>query len=186
MGKLLDKAILFSMQAHEGQVRKAGKKPYVLHPMEAAVIAGTLTNDENVLAAALLHDVVEDAGVTPQEIKEQFGDRVAELVASETENKRAGTPPAETWLDRKLETLAILRDTDDEGIKILWLSDKLSNLRSMFSGVKEQGDEFFNNFNQKDKKMHEWYYRTIAEYLGSLKDTAAYGEFMFLIGETFK
>ena len=186
MGKLLDKALLFSMKAHEGQTRKADDKPYVLHTMEAAVIAGTLTKDENVIAAALLHDVVEDAKVTPAELVSEFGGRVAELVASETENKRDGTPPTQTWEIRKSESLEILRNTTDEGVKILWISDKLSNLRSMFAGVRREGDAFFDHFNQKDRKKHEWYYREIAKALDSLKDTEAYGEFMYLIDETFK
>jgi (p)ppGpp synthase/HD superfamily hydrolase len=173
------------MKAHSGQTRKAGGSPYVLHPMEAAVIAATLTRDEDVIAAALLHDVVEDAGVGIEEIREKFGSRVADLVSSETENKRHGTPPEQTWQVRKEETLKTLKETDDEGVKIIWLSDKLSNIRSMHAGVRREGDAFFNAFHQKDKKMHEWYYREVASALESLKDSDAYGEYMFLLDEIF-
>ena len=54
--------------------------PYILHPLEAAVIVGTMTDDQNLIAAAVLHDVVEDAGVTIEEIEAKFGKRVRELV----------------------------------------------------------------------------------------------------------
>ena len=87
--------------------RNASKKsdlPYILHPMEAAVVVGTMTDDQNVIAAAALHDVVEDAGVTIEEIEEKFGKRVRELVASETEDKRADLPPSDTWRIRKEES----------------------------------------------------------------------------------
>lgn len=185
MGKKLDCALEFAMKAHEGQIRKSGGAPYVLHPMEAAVIAGSITSDEDVLAAALLHDVIEDAGVSMDEIARKFGARVAELVASETEDKLPGTPRELTWKKRKDDSLKILSETDDEGVKIIWLADKLSNARSMHAGVRREGDAFFNRFNQKDKKMHEWYYREIAKALLPLKNTDAYAEFEFLIGEIF-
>ena len=53
--------------------RKKSDLPYILHPMEAAVVVGTMTDDQNVIAAAALHDVVEDAGITLEEIEERFG-----------------------------------------------------------------------------------------------------------------
>ena len=61
--------------------------------MEAAVIVSTMTDDQEVIAAAALHDVVEDAGITMETIEEQFGTRVRKLVESETEDKRADRPP---------------------------------------------------------------------------------------------
>ena len=99
--ELVSEAIAFAVKAHDGMRRKKSEAPYILHPMEAAVIVGTMTDDQNVIAAAALHDVVEDAGITLQEIKERFGKRVWELVSSETEDKRADLPPEETWCIRK-------------------------------------------------------------------------------------
>ena len=185
MGKLLDNAIEYAIKAHAGQSRKAQGAPYILHPMEAAVIAGGLTGDEEVLAAAVLHDVVEDTEATLTQIEKTFGSRVAFLVASETEDKRRGTPPEESWKVRKEESVAALRKTTDEGVKIVWLADKLSNIRSIRAGVKEEGPSFFEHFNQKDPKMHEWYYREILDALSSLSGSAAYEEFGRLIDEVF-
>ncbi len=72
---------------HEGQLIKDGGV-YILHPLEVAAIVGTMTNDLEILSAAVLHDTVEDTPVTAQDILDNFGERVAELVAHETENKR--------------------------------------------------------------------------------------------------
>ena len=114
--ELVSEAIIFATKAHDGMRRKKSEVPYILHPMEAAVIVGTMTEDQNMIAAAALHDVVEDAGVTIKEIEEKFGKRVKELVSSETEDKRADLPPADTWRERKEESLAVLKNTDDIGV----------------------------------------------------------------------
>ena len=63
------------------ECRKGTQVPYILHPMEAAVIVGSMTEDQNLIAAAALHDVVEDAGVAIEEIEEKFGPRVRELLS---------------------------------------------------------------------------------------------------------
>ena len=168
MGKMLDSAIEFAIKAHAGQVRKADGSPYVLHTMEAAVIAGTLTRDEAVIAASLLHDVIEHTWATTDEIRELFGDRVAALVEAVTEDKMTDLPPKETWRLRKIHSLRSLFDTDDDGVKIMWLANKLSNLRSMAVGVRAEGDDFFKKFNQTDKELHEWYYREVQKALLSL------------------
>ncbi len=184
MEDLLNEAIAFALRVHAGQKRKSGV-PYILHPLEAVVIAGSLTGDEEVLAAAALHDVVEDAGVAPGEIEKIFGKRVLSLVLSETEDKRPERPPEDTWMIRKKESLRVLSETGDEGVKILWLADKLSNIRSFYAGVRAEGDSYFDRFHQKDKKLHEWYYREIAGSLRSLEDTCAYQEYVSLIDRVF-
>ncbi len=182
---LFEKAVQFSLQKHSGQTRKESKIPYVLHPMEVASIVATMTNDENVLAAALLHDTVEDAQVKKQEILKEFGERVAALVESETEDKRADLPPESTWRIRKEETLAVLRDTDDIAVKMLWLGDKLSNMRSYYRQYKEKGDALWQAYHQKSPVEQKWYYTTIAEYLSDLKDHPAYWEYVTLLYEIF-
>lgn len=182
---LLEEAINFAAAAHNGMYRKGSKTPYILHPMEVAVIAGTMTDSEEVIAAALLHDTVEDTEATLEEIKEKFGDRVAELVESETENKRDDLPPDETWQIRKEESLEILRTTNDLGVKILWLSDKLSNMRSFYRRYEKCGDALWQEFHQKDKEKQFWYYGTIANLLSDLKEFVAWKEYKRLIDIVF-
>ena len=182
---LLNRAIAFAARAHDGAVRKGSKLPYILHPMEAAAIVGSMTDDEHLLAAALLHDVVEDAGVTLSQLEEDFGARVAALVASETEDKREDVPAKDSWLVRKQEAIAFLEACTDPGVKMLYLGDKLSNLRSIAAGLNRLGDALWLRFNQKDPEMHHWYYRSICNAIAELSAHTAWQEFDRLIREVF-
>ena len=83
---LLDRAIRFAVEAHSGVERRGKGFPYIVHPMEAMAIVATMTPDQEVLAAAALHDVVEDTEVTLDEIRSRFGDRVAQLVDTESDH----------------------------------------------------------------------------------------------------
>ncbi len=185
MSEQLNNAIIFAARCHEGQMRKTGKIPYIIHPMEVASIIAGITCDEDVMIAGLLHDVLEDTKAKEEEIVKNFGEYVAALVKSETENKRKDIPAEQTWKIRKEESLEVLKNTDDENIKILWLADKLANIRSFYRMWLERGDAAFEVFHQKDKKMHEWYYRSVAEYTASLKDNAAYMEYVQLLNKLF-
>ena len=183
--KLLDRAIVFATKAHSGTLRKKDGIPYILHPMEVASIAGGITTDEEVLTAALLHDTVEDTNVTLDTIKSQFGDRVAALVASETEDKRRDRSPAETWMQRKVESLAALRNAIDPGVRVLWLSDKLANMRSFARQYEKEGDRMWKDYNQTDPAQQAWYYRTIEALTSDLKDTNAWKELRALNARVF-
>ena len=180
MMELVSEAIAFAVRAHDGMRRKKSESPYILHPMEAAVIVGTMTNDQETIAAAALHDVVEDAGITLCEIEEKFGPRVRALVASETEDKRADLPPEATWRIRKEESLAVLRETEDIGILMVWLGDKLANMRSFYRDFKVEGDALWQRFNQKDVREQAWYYRSIAKLTERLSHTSAWLEYKAL------
>ena len=178
--ELVSEAIAFAVKAHDGMRRKKSEAPYILHPMEAAVIVGTMTNDQNLIAAAALHDVVEDADITIEEIEEKFGRRVRELVQSETEDKRADLPPAETWRIRKEESLNVLRNTEDIAVLMVWLGDKLANMRSIYRDFKVEGEAMWQRFNQKNASEQAWYYRSIVELTGRLSDTSAWLEYKTL------
>ena len=175
--ELVSEAIAFAVRAHDGMRRKKGESPYILHPMEAAVIVGTMTDDQQLIAAAALHDVVEDAGVTIDEIEERFGKRVRELVESETEDKRADLPPESTWRIRKEESLDVLKNTDDIAVLMVWLGDKLANMRAIYRDFKVEGEAMWQRFNQTDMNEQAWYYRSIAEMTARLSDTSAWLEY---------
>ena len=178
--ELVSEAIEFAVKAHDGMRRKKGESPYILHPMEAAVIVGTMTDDQNLIAAAALHDVVEDAGITIQEIEDRFGKRVRELVESETEDKRADLPPSVTWRIRKEESLSVLKNTDDIAVLMVWLGDKLANMRSIYRDFKVEGVNMWQRFNQKDVTQQAWYYRSIVKLTERLSDTSAWLEYKTL------
>ena len=178
--ELVSEAIAFAVMAHDGMRRKKGNAPYILHPMEAAVIVGTMTDDQNLIAAAVLHDVVEDADIAIEEIEERFGSRVRELVQSETEDKRADRPPAETWRIRKEESLAVLKNTTDIAVLMVWLGDKLANMRSLYRDWKVEGDAMWQRFNQKDISQQAWYYRERLTLTQRLSNTSAWLEYKTL------
>lgn len=183
---VLEEAIKFATDAHSGQIRKMTNTPYILHPLEVAAIISTMTADLDVMAAGVLHDTVEDCGVDPKEIKRLFGARVSALVQSETEDRTAvNKTKAESWMERKEESLLILKLTKDIDVKRLWLGDKLSNMRSFYREYQKKGDDMWLALNQKDKSKQEWYYRSIIENIGELSDTAAYKEFCELVNKIF-
>ena len=178
--ELVSEAIAFAVKAHDGMRRKKSEAPYILHPMEAAVIVGTMTDDQNAIAAAALHDVVEDANITIEEIEEKFGKRVRELVQSETEDKRADLPPEATWRIRKEETLSVLENTDDVVVLMVWLGDKLANMRAIYRDFKVEGNAIWQKFNQKDVDQQAWYYRSIVTLTKALSHTSAWIEYKTL------
>ncbi len=182
--QIVDRAILFAVNAHRGQLRKDGS-PYILHPLEDAAIVGTITKDPEVLAAAVLHDTVEDTDATPEQIREGFGERVYELVMHETENKRPDLSPEQTWRIRKEESLALLAAAEDPAVKILWLGDKLSNMRGIYRQFLTEGDRVFNRFNNKDPRAHVWYYGTTLRLLETLSGHSAYRELQTLFHTVF-
>ena len=175
--ELVSEAIVFAAKAHDGMRRKKSEAPYILHPMEAAVIVGTMTDDQHLIAAAALHDVVEDTGVTIEEIEEKFGKRVRELVQAETEDKREELPPSATWRIRKEESLEELKNAEDIAVLMVWLGDKLANMRAIYRDFKVEGNAMWQRFNQKDPAQQAWYYRSIVTLTQRLDYTSAWLEY---------
>lgn len=180
---LLDRAITFAVKAHQGMERKGKGFPYIVHPMEAVCIVATMTNDQELLAAAALHDVIEDTDTTADDLKKEFGERVAMLVEAESDDKTGGSK-ADTWHQRKQNTLDRLRNADLD-IKIVALGDKLSNMRAIAHDYAVLGNELWNRFTVKDPAEHAWRYHALAEALNDLSDTDAYKEFHTLVNKTF-
>ena len=185
MYEKLNEAIKFATDCHAGQTRKMAKTPYILHPLEVASIISTVTTDEDVMIAGLLHDTIEDCDADPKEIKQRFGARVSALVQSETEDRLSDRPPADTWQERKEESLLVLELTKDRDVKILWLGDKLSNIRSFYREYLLRGDDIWQELHQKDPRMQGWYYKTIAYLLRELSEYAAYKEYVDLVEKVF-
>ncbi len=184
MSTVCDKAVNFALKAHEGQKRKDGSI-YILHPLEVAVIAGSMTRDIDVLCAAVLHDTVEDTPVTAEEILENFGERIAALVASETENKRPEMDSSLSWKIRKEESLEELKNCNDTAVRILWVADKLSNMRSLYRDLEKNGYAVFERFNKKDPAEQRWYHGKVLEYTAELEKYPAYREYQRLYEAIF-
>ena len=182
---LLDRAIIFAVKAHSGTERRGKGYPYIVHPLEAVEIVATMTKDQELLAAAALHDTVEDTDVTVAQIRDEFGDRVAALVAVESDDEMpAGVSEEDSWHTRKQAAIERLAKAPLEA-KIVALGDKLSNMRAIARDYATQGDDLWNLFHAKDPKDHEWHYRGLADALRELEGTSAYKEFENLINQVF-
>jgi len=178
-------AVWFAAEAHCNALRKGTDTPYLIHLMETAVIASGMTSDPVILAAAMLHDSVEDTQAQIEDIERAFGPEVAKIVAAMTEDKRSHLPPEETWLLRKREYIDHLRREAGEGAKIVALADKLSNIRAIAADCRKIGEEVWLRFNQKDKAMHEWYYRSALDALREFREQDAWKELSSLIDTVF-
>ena len=154
---LLDKAVVFAVRAHSGTERRGKGFPYIVHPLEAVEIVSTMTSDQQLLAAAVLHDTVEDTCVTLEQIRDEFGDRVASIVEAESDKNANGLSAKDSWHDRKKGAIDRLAKASREA-KIVALGDK---------------------------KDHEWHYRGLADSLRELEDTFAFKEFETLINQVF-
>ena len=178
---MIDKAIAFATKAHEGQFRKGTTRPFILHPLEVGEIVSAMTEDEEIIAAAILHDTIEDCEqVTAQSIAEQFGERVAEMVLQESEDK------SKTWMERKSRTIEKLRTAPME-IRMIGLADKLSNMRDIDRDYPECGEDLWNRFRMKDKNVIGWYYKSIRDALReSMGDAVPYEEYCALVEKNFK
>ena len=145
---LLDRAICFAVKAHANTERKGKGFPYIVHPLEAVVIVSTITSDQELLAAAALHDTLEDTDTTYEQLEHEFGKRVADLVAHESDVKLEGDASA-TWHLRKQIAIEHLEEAPIDA-KIVALGDKLSNMRIIARDYAKIGDnisEFINDAN---------------------------------------
>ncbi len=175
---MVKKAARFAAKAHEGMVRKGSRFPYIVHPMEVAVIVSMITDDPEVIAAAYLHDVIEDTGVRYEELEELFGKRVADLVQAESEDK------SKSWKERKSATIEHLKCGTREQ-KLLAFGDKLSNLRSTAMDYLVMGDDIWQKFREKDKWEHAWYYENLMEIFREFEETPFFAEYELLWNRVF-
>ena len=181
---LLDKAIIFATNAHAGTERRGKGFPYIVHPLEALSIAASITNDQEILAAAVLHDVVEDTKYTAEDIEREFGKRVSELVCLESDNMDAEYHEGITWKERKVQGLKRIRySSRDE--QIVSLGDKLSNMRAIHEDWLKIGDKIWQKFHETDPAIHAWRYYQLSNCFDKLEGTNALNEFKYLVREVF-
>lgn len=180
---LLDRAICFAVQAHANTERKGKGFPYIVHPLEVVAIVSTMTSDQELLAAAVLHDTLEDTDATFEQLEQLFGRRVAELVAHESDVKLEGHASA-TWHLRKQMAIEHLAQASRDA-KIVAMGDKLSNMRIIARDYAEIGDELWKRFHVSDPHEHAWHYYGLMHSLSSLSDTAAFQEFATLVKQVF-
>ncbi|MBQ5485644.1 MAG: hypothetical protein IIT72_09150, partial [Lachnospiraceae bacterium] len=114
----------------------------------------------------------------------QFGERVADLVGIESENKREGIPKVETWKIRKEENLLREFQAPREA-KMIMLADKVSNMRATLADFRREGTAIWDKFNMKDEAQQAWYYKSVAKVLEDLSDLPVYEEYVQMLEEVF-
>ena len=176
---LFDRAAKFAIDAHRGAERKGKGYPYILHPMEAAGIVASISNDPELLAAAILHDTVEDTDVSLEQIRQEFGDRVMTLVFNETSHLPHNAP----WRVRKKAQADHIASAPRDS-KIVAIGDKLSNLRTIVTDYRQIDDALWQRFRApKGKDDILWYYTILADALKELAGTQPYEEYLKLLEE---
>lgn len=177
---IVDDAMEFAAKAHEGQFRKGTRRPYIVHPIEVADIVSTMTKDEEVICAAVLHDTIEDcSGITWDVLKLRFGGRVADMVAQESEDKSL------SWMERKSSTISRLKTAPLE-VQMIGLADKLSNMRDIDRDYPVHGDALWSRFRMQSKSALAWYYKGIRDVLKDhFEGIPAYMEYCRLIEKNF-
>lgn len=151
------KAIEFAQLAHKGQYRKGTKLPYIIHPLGVMEILLRENASEEVVIAGILHDTLEDTSTTAEELEQNFGKRVKELVLAATEPEHDAP-----WETRKQHTIDFIKGIEDEDVLLLSCADKLHNLNSMIEDYARIGDELWHRF-KRGKDAQKWYYEALAE-----------------------
>ncbi|MBR1539134.1 MAG: HD domain-containing protein [Bacteroidales bacterium] len=182
---LLDKAIAFAVRAHHDTERRGKGFPYIVHPLEAVTIVATITSDQELLAAAALHDVVEDTEFTLADLRREFGERVARMVELESDKFVEGLSESDSWRVRKQAAIDRIEAAPRDA-KIVAMGDKLSNMRAISRDYDELGDRLWERFHAPGGRAdHEWHYRGLAGSLSDLAGTHAYAEFVQHIEHVF-
>ena len=182
---IVDQAIIFASKAHFGQKRKGKDVPYIVHPLEAMSIVASVTSDPELIAAAALHDVIEDTKYTYEDLQAKFGKRVADLVKAESDVELEDKEHEKSWKERKIEGIEKLKIASRD-VQIIALGDKLANIRDMWRDYSIVGDKLWERFHESDPKQHEWRYKELVNALSSLQGIEAYEEFKFRVNNLFK
>ncbi|MHA1947968.1 MAG: HD domain-containing protein [Candidatus Hodarchaeales archaeon] len=179
---LVSQAFDFAYRVHSRTTRKGTTIPYITHPLNVMIILLRNNASEELLAAALLHDVVEDEEVTFQELTEIFGKKVCNLVREVSEPLaliEKSMNRTETWRTRKEHTINSLQKATYE-VKMLSCADKLANVSDMLQDQNTIGEKLWSKFNAS-KLNQQWYYDSLVEVFAqephSLSELLYYQEF---------
>jgi len=181
----IQKAINVAAVEHHGQHRRGIRRPYIVHPFSVAFVLSEFTDDEDVIVAALLHDVLEDSHkYTYNNMKREFGRRVVRIVKEVSEDKEewASEDKKASWERRKLSYLNKLK-TDSREALLVSAADKIHNLLAMIEAYEEKGETVWQKFNAPVEKRL-WYYGEVLRILQARLDNNIVGRFEKIYGLT--
>lgn len=179
----IEQAIRAASVLHHGQTRKGSMPfPYVTHLFSVAFILMDYTEDEDVIIAALLHDTLEDTDYTAEELAEDFGPKVREIVISLSEIKYEGERKIE-WLERKKNYAKELKSGSKEAIMIA-AADKAHNFRTTVEEYYDNHHRFLQDFGKNlDERLEA--YQSIANVINNRLDGPLLAEFNYVF-ESYK
>lgn len=159
---VVENAIRVAAEAHKSQKRKSSGIPYIAHPMGVCLIlvkAGF--HEESILAAAALHDVVEDTALTFEDLEGTFSDEVLHYVREMTEEKETQEGAKRSWRDRKRDHIEVMQQAS-LGARAIELADKLHNLEAMLFDLQtEDRAEFWGHFGAPPEEIVQYYHSMI-------------------------
>ena len=178
---MVKRSIEFASLAHNGQLRKGTDIPYIAHPCNVGVILAKAGCDDELVAAGVLHDTVEDVeNITIDDIRRNFGDRVATIVEGCSEPDKEAP-----WKERKEHTIHYMK-TAPLDVKFVSCADKLDNITSIARDYSTHGDDLWTRFN-RGKEEQSWYYRSLVQCFdsGEFRDTALSRAFRVQVEDIF-
>lgn len=161
---IVTEALVFATEHHKHQHRKGTKIPYMVHLLNVCKILAERDCADELLAAALLHDIVEDTDVTIQQVEDKFGAQVADMVRGATELdklEKKAVQKESSWKERKEHTIHFLQEAATTEQLLVSFADKLDNLRSIAYDHAKIGEALWKRFNAS-KEQQGWYYSSIA------------------------
>ncbi len=163
MSQLIKKALYFAAEHHNGQYRKGGQIPFIVHPILVSYNILKYTDDEEIISAGLLHDVLEDCpSVSEEDLEKNFGKRITSIV-KEVSFLEKDKDQTLTWRENKTNYINKLKNISNDALLII-TSDKMSNLEAYFTGVKEKNPAIETSF-KGSVDDYIWYYKQIEKVL---------------------
>lgn len=153
---LTDQALEYAAYAHRNQKRKGTEIPYISHPYAVGMILQRAGCSEEVIAAGILHDTLEDTETTEEQLLSLFGPTVLEIVKGCSEPDKGAS-----WEKRKQHTLDELKHAS-LAIRQTSCADKLHNIRSIKKDLEQYGEEAWSRF-KRGRSSQEWYYKGLVE-----------------------
>lgn len=158
---MIFKAIKFAVEAHEGQYRKGTDIPYITHLINVMQLLYDYDCSEQIIIAGILHDTIEDTNVTFDDIKINFGEKIAKIVSGVSEIKFNGNNKI-PWKQRKQHTIDYLKNDASIEELIVACADKTDNLLSIKKDYLKIGESIWQRFNA-GKIEQKWYYETLSD-----------------------
>lgn len=163
--RTIKKALYFAAEKHDGQYRKGGHVPYIVHPVLVAFNVLAYTNDEEIISAAILHDVLEDcADVSVVILQKEFGHRITQLVR-EVSLIESEKDTRTSWREKKEIYLEKINNISMDAL-IIVAADKINNMQTYFEALQNNSDAVERSFGGTPGEYY-WYYTEIADILST-------------------